>query len=81
VLRVRVRRFGPVGDIGEMATGDDQRVVRWLHVVAAVRLFAEVLVFERMGVGSIVALPTRVELVELVGRIWRWTKEGCEEGL
>ena len=50
-------------------------------MVAAVRLLAEILVFERMGVGSIVALPTRVELVELVGRIRRWTKEGCEEGL
>jgi len=49
-------------------------------VVAAVCLFAEVFVLERVGVGGIVALPTRVELVELVGRIRQWTKEGLEEG-
>ena len=50
-------------------------------MVAAVRLPAEVFVFERVGVGSIVVLPTRVELVELVGHIRRWTKEGLEENL
>jgi len=38
-------------------------------------------VFEGVGVSGIVALPMRVELVELVGRIRRWTKEGGEEGL
>jgi len=50
-------------------------------VVATVRFPAEMLVFERMGVGGVVLLPTRVELVELVGHIRRWTKEGLEENL
>jgi len=81
VLRARVRRLCPVGDIGEMVMNGGPYVERWLHVVAAVRFPAEMLVFKRMGVGSVVALPTRVELVELVGRIRRWMKEGCEEGL
>jgi len=68
-----------MGEMVEIATSDDQRVVCWLHVVAAVRLLAEVLVLERVGVGGVVVFPTRVELVESVGRIQRWTKEGLEE--
>jgi len=68
-----------MGDMGEMEMSGGLCVVRWLHVVATVRLLAEVFVFKRMGVGGVVALPTRVELVELVGRIWRRTKEGLEE--
>ena len=38
-------------------------------------------VFEGVGMGGIVSPPTRVELVELMGRVRRGTKEGCEEGL
>jgi len=48
-------------------------------VVAAVRLFSEVFVFEGMRVGGVVAFPSRVEFVEFVGQIWQWTKEGLEE--
>jgi len=65
----------------EMMVIEGLYVVRWLHVVAAVRLPAEVLVFEGVGVSGIVALPTRVELVELVGCVRRWAKEGCKEDL
>jgi len=69
-LQARVRRLGPVGDIEEMTVMEGLYVVRWLHVVAAVRLSTEMLVFERMGVGGVVSLPTRVELAELMGRVW-----------
>jgi len=50
-------------------------------VVVAICLSAEVFMFEGVGMGGVVSLPTRVELVELMGRVQRWTKEGCEEGL
>ena len=79
VLRARVRRLCPVGDIGEIVMNCDQLVVHWLHMVAAIRFFAEAFVFEGMGVSGIVVLPTRVELVELMGCVWRWTKEGLEK--
>jgi len=76
-----VRRLGPVGDIEEMTVMEGLYVVRWLLVVATVCLLAEMFVFERVGVGGVVSLPTRVKLVELMGRVWRWAKEGCKEGL
>ena len=56
-------------------------VVCRLHVVAAVGLPAEVFVFKGVGMGGVVSLPTRVELVELMGCV-RWgTEERREEGL
>jgi len=64
----------------EMTVMEGPYVLRRLHVVATIRLPAEVFVFEGMGVSGVVSLPTRVELVELMGRIWQWAKEGCEEG-
>jgi len=54
----------------EMTVMEGLYVVRRSQVVAAIRLPAEMFVFKGMGVGSIVALPMRVELVELVGCIW-----------
>ena len=45
----------------------------------AVLLFAKVLVFDRVAPGSVVALPTSIELVELVGQVWMRTEEGFEE--
>jgi len=45
-------------------------------VVAAVRFFAKVGMFEGVSPSGVVALPTSVELIELMGREWRWTKEG-----
>jgi len=68
-----------VGDIEETVMNGDQPVVCWLHVVAAICFLAEAFVFKGMGVSGIVVLPTRVELVELMGRVRRWTKEGLEK--
>ena len=48
-------------------------------MVAAVRLFAKVFVFKGVRLGGVISLPTRVELVELMGCIWGETKEGFEE--
>jgi len=48
-------------------------------VVVAVHLPAEVLVLKGVGPGGIVSFPTRVELVELMGRVWWGTKEGLKE--
>src|SRR6266850_3728013 len=48
-------------------------------MVVAVRLLAEVFVLKGMRPGGVVTFPTRVEFVELVGRIRWWTKEGMEE--
>jgi len=45
-------------------------------VVAAVRFFTEVLVFDRVTPGSVVVLPTSVELMELMGQVWARVKEG-----
>jgi len=45
-------------------------------VVVAVHFLAEVGVFKGVSPSGIVTLPTSVELVELVGQEWRWTKEG-----
>jgi len=45
-------------------------------VVVAVRFLAEVGMFEGVAPSGIVSLPISVELVELVGREWRWMKEG-----
>jgi len=35
--------------------------------------------FEGVSPGGVVSLPTSVELVEFVGGVWGWTKEGNEE--
>jgi len=55
----------------------------WRHddlvVVAAVFLFTEGAVFERVGPGSIVLLSTRVELVKFVTGKGGDAKEGLEE--
>jgi len=48
-------------------------------VVAAVLLFAEVLMFDRVAPGSVVVFPLSVELVKLVGQIWGRAEEGFEE--
>ena len=70
-----------MGEIEEMVMNGGLYVECRLHVVAAVRLSAEAFVFEGVGMGGVVSLPTRVELVELMGRVWRWAKEGCKEDL
>jgi len=45
-------------------------------VVVAVCFLAKVGVFKGVAPSGVVSLPTSIELVELVGREWRWTKEG-----
>jgi len=45
-------------------------------VVVAVRFLAKVGVFKGVAPSGIVSFPTSVKLVELVGREWRWAKEG-----
>jgi len=45
-------------------------------VVAAIRFFTKVGVLEGVAPSGVVSLPTSIELVKLVGREWRWTKEG-----
>ena len=45
-------------------------------MVAAVRFFAKVGVFEGVAPSGVILLPTSVKLVKLVGREWRWMKEG-----
>ena len=48
-------------------------------MVAAVCFFAEMLVFKCVAPDSVVALPTSVKLVELVGRVWSRVEEGFKE--
>jgi len=67
--------------MGEMATIDGRYVVCWLHMIAEVRLPTEIFVFEGVRPGGVIVLPTRVELVELMGRIGRWVEKGVEEDL
>jgi len=38
-------------------------------------------VFEGVRPGGVIAFPTRVELMELGGRIGRWMEKGAEEDL
>jgi len=57
---------------------------RWhdnLVVIAAVLLFAEGLIFKRVGPGGVIPRPRRIELVKLVTGKWGDVEEGLEKDL